>query len=323
MELGEGRYGSPLITVRVAIIGCGAVGLYYGSRLIKAGAEVFFFMRSGAADARRSGIRVLTGGRDEEFFPVRVLDAPADVGPLDWCIVGIKSTDNASLPSLLGPMLHPATRILTLQNGLGNEEFLALQFPAHSIYGGLCFVCLNRTSPAAVRHIGHGSMLLGKHCARNTRGGLSDDALRELCALWVESGIEARTTDNLLEARWRKLVWNVPFNGLTIAASAANGAGVDAILASPELAERARLLMEEVRAVAATQGCAIPAGFVEDQFRLTATMGNYHPSSLLDFLSGRPVEWRAIWQLPLEAARAAGIKVPELEKLTAELAIFK
>jgi 2-dehydropantoate 2-reductase len=319
LELGQERYEAALIlpVLKVAIVGCGAVGLFYGTRLLQAGADVHFLMRSGLKEARKHGIRVITGGGEEAFHPVRVYQSTAKIGPVDWCIVAIKSTDNPKLPGLVSPILGTQTRLLTLQNGLGNEEWLAKIFPNNPVSGGLCFVCLNRKSPATVHHIGHGTLLLGDHfvAGQSHQSGVSA-ALQNLSAMWKSAGIEAGTTEVLREARWRKLMWNIPFNGLAIAAG---GVGVDRILADPVLSHRARALMEEVRATAEKLGCMIAQDFVDEQFRLTEPMGDYQPSSLLDYLAGRPVEWHAIWKRPLEISRALRVPAPELAKLTEEL----
>jgi len=181
----------------------------------------------------------------------------------------------------------------------------------------LCFVCLNRKSPATVHHVGHGTLLLGDHfvVGQSHQSGVTP-VLQNLATIWKLAGIEARTTEVLREARWRKLMWNIPFNGLTISAG---GVGVDRILADPVLSRRARALMEEVRATAEKLGCVIPPDFVDEQFRLTEPMRDYHPSSLLDYLAGRPVEWHAIWKRPLEISKALQVPAPELANLTEEL----
>jgi 2-dehydropantoate 2-reductase len=118
--------------------------------------------------------------------------------------------------------------------------------------------------------------------------------------------------DDLAELRWRKLVWNVPFNGLAIAAG---GIATDRILSDPVLEEEVRLLMKEVISAAAHLGIAIPDEFVEDQIARTRPMGAYRPSSLIDYVEGRDVEVESIWGEALRRAQAAGAKVPHLEAL--------
>lgn len=305
--------------IRAAIVGCGAVGLYYGIKLAQAGAEVCFLMRTGLPEALANGLRIEhPSGRTETLHSALCTNDPAVIGPVDWVIIALKATANHQLPRLIPPLLGPATRLLTLQNGLGHEESLAATFPGHPVYGGLCFVCLNRTTPACVRHLGHGALALG---ALTTTLPPSEQpppgpALEALAALWRAAGIQAETVPSLSAARWRKLIWNVPFNGLTVLVG---GAGVDAILARPALLARCRALMEEIRAAAAAEGIIIPAVFLDDQIAKTRGMGPYQPSSALDFLAGRDLELDAIWCAPRQAARAAGVPTPELDALILEL----
>jgi 2-dehydropantoate 2-reductase len=295
---------------RIGILGCGAVGLYYGTRLMRSGADVHFLMRSDAPVARRRGIEVRAKDAVESFFPVQIAAAPEALRGMDWIVIATKATSNHELPSLLAPAVESGARLLTLQNGLGHDAELVRCFPEAHVAGGLCFVCLNRIAPATVLHIGHGNMMLGE------ASGPPTPELQALAALWENAGVPVECVLSLEEARWRKLVWNVPFNGLSIACG---GVSVDRILSNPDLLARCRALMEEVRAIAATRGIEISREFLELQIQRTKPMGAYKPSSLLDFLAGRPVEIDAIWGAPLRLAREAGIDTPFLAALHKEL----
>jgi 2-dehydropantoate 2-reductase len=130
------------------------------------------------------------------------------------------------------------------------------------------------------------------------------------------AGVKCNAVDDLAEARWRKLVWNVPYNGLTIAAG---GITTDRILASPEWKREVRALIDEVVRAAAKFGYVITADFITEQFAHTRRMGAYQPSSLVDYLAGRAVEVEAIWGEPLRRAQAAGVAMPHLGKLYGQL----
>lgn len=302
--------------MKCAIVGAGAVGLFYGFRLQQGGEDVHFLWRSGSEEALRSGIQIVTDAGVEILPHPRGATTPEEIGPVDWVVIALKATANASWQSLLPPLLGPTTRLLTLQNGLGQEEALAAAFPGFPVYGGLCFVCLNRISPATVRHIGHGRLLLGAYEPTVAWETLPGPELTALAQSWQRSGVSAHTTPHLLEARWRKLMWNIPFNGLSIVLG---GVSVDKILQDTQGSARCWRLMEETRAVANAYGCVIEPEFLQAQIDRTLPMGAYHPSSLLDFLAGRPVELGTIWEEPLRRARAVGVPVPELECLVEEL----
>ena len=128
--------------------------------------------------------------------------------------------------------------------------------------------------------------------------------------------VKARIAPGLLSARWHKLVWNVPFNGLSVTEG---GMTTDRILADPMREARVWALMREVQAIAAAEGVAIAESFVVDQVEKTRPMGPYKPSTLLDYLAGKPLELEPIWGEPLRRARRLGVPAPELARLHAEL----
>jgi 2-dehydropantoate 2-reductase len=295
-------------TPRVAIVGAGAIGTFYGARLALAGADVHFLVRSGLAAMRAHGIVLREGGAVETLPPARTAacTSAGEIGPVDLAIVTLKNTANDCLGELLPPLLGPNTTILTLQNGLGSDELLASLFGAGRVVGGLAFIAAVREAPGEVRIYTPGYLTLGEF------RGTASTRVRALVALFQRAGVKCEAVDDLAEARWRKLVWNVPFNGLTIAAG---GVPTDRIMASPELEQEARVLIDEVVGAAARFGYAIPAEFIELQLELTRRMGAYKPSSLVDYLAGREVEVEAIWGEPLRRARAAGAAMPHLEEL--------
>lgn len=297
---------------RIAIVGAGAIGTYYGARLAAAGAGVHFFVRSGLAAMRAQGIALREGGAVQTLPPARtaVYDSTGEIGPVDVAIITLKNTANDRLAALLPPLLGPHTIILTLQNGLGSDELLASLFGAGRIVGGLAFIAAVREAPGVIRIYTPGYVTLGEF------QGPASERVRRLVALFQRAGVNCEAVDDLAEARWRKLVWNVPFNGLTIAAG---GVPTDRILASPEWEQEARALIDEVVGAAARFGYIIPADFVALQFEHTRRMGAYQPSSLIDYLAGREVEVEAIWGEPLRRAKAVGAAMPHLERLYEEL----
>ncbi len=297
--------------LKFAVVGSGAVGCYYGGRLARQGAEVHFLMRGDLEAVRERGLTIRSGPADENGFHlanVNAHGAAAGIGPSDVVLIALKTTSNAALEYLLPPLLKPETRLVTLQNGLGNEEFLAERFGAGRVLGGICFVCLNRSGPGVVEHLGHGSLSLGEF-------GRSPLARTfELAEEFRRAGIEARAVESLIAERWRKLVWNIPFNGLSIAAG---GLDVGKILADENLRAVARQLMAEVVEAAGLLGHPIPPAFIEEQLQRTLPMGPYRPSSLIDYNLGREIEVESIWGEPCRRALAAGASVPRLQMLHA------
>lgn len=292
----------------IAIVGAGAIGLYYGTRLALAGANVRFLGRSDLPAIRERGITLRVDGQVLTLGPERARAAARseEIGPVDLVIVALKTTANDQLARLLPPLLRPGTAILTLQNGLGADELLAALFGAERVLGGLAFIACSRRAPAEVECVHAGSITLGEY------GRPAGGRVRELAGQFARAGVVCRVVDDLREARWRKLVWNVPFNGLAIAAG---GLTTDRLLADPALAAEVRTLMDEIVAAARTQGFVIEEEFARQQIDVTPPMGAYQPSSLIDWLAGREVEVEAIWGEPLRRARAAGAATPRLALL--------
>ncbi|WPJ96096.1 2-dehydropantoate 2-reductase [Coraliomargarita algicola] len=303
---------------RWTLVGPGAVGLYYGGRIACPSRKLSVLARSDAAALEAHGIRIaMVDPRTSET--VESIQATLDhvtrdaktMGPTDCVIIAAKSTVNEQLIDSLKSIVEPGhTVLLCLQNGMGNAEFFAKHFPENPILSGLCFVCVNRTAPGYVENY---------HPGRVEIGSLQDrwpQAAQTVVDVFNHSGIVTTHAEKLDSALWRKLCWNVPFNGLAIAAG---GITTDVILSNPALVERARKLMEEVREAATLAGHRISDKFIDGQFSVTEKMGAYKPSSLIDYLAQRPVELESIWGEPLRRGQVLGANMSELEKLYQEL----
>jgi len=295
--------------MKIAVVGSGSIGLYYGSKLASAGCQVHFLMRSGFEAAAKSGIRIHSAAGPLHLENPHAAKSSAAIGPCDGVIVAVKATSNADVPDLLAPLLGDQTWILTLQNGLGNEEFFASHFGAGRIVGGLCFVCLTRRNPVEVDHVGHGTLSVGEF------EGPPQDRTQWMVDAFQAGGVEVHLVHHLIAERWRKLVWNVPFNGLCTV----ERAGVDRILGDPALFRECESLMHEVRAIAAAEGHEIPPEYAAHQIDRTRPMGAYRPSTLVDAEAGNPLEIEPIWGEPLRRARRLGVPTPRLAALCEKL----
>ncbi len=212
---------------RYALVGAGAVGGLYAGRLAAAGHELHVLARSDAAHLRAHGLIVESPGGDLHVHPVVHTD-PTTIPPVDVVIVGLKTTSNDALRGLLGPLAGPGTTVVVLQNGLGVEADAAAAAPGATVLGGLCFVCAAKEGPGHVRHLDYGGVTLAQHSADGSAAGIT----RELQAVADDmsaSGSDITTDPDLVAARWRKLVWNVPYNGLTVVLDA----GTEELMADP------------------------------------------------------------------------------------------
>lgn len=293
-----------------AIVGAGAVGSYYGGRLAAAGNDVRFLLRSDYEVVKEKGLAVESIDGDFKLPEVTCAKTPEEIGPVDVVIVAWKATSNHCFEKVIRPMLNNNTIIVTLQNGLGNTEALGEIFGIERVLGAMCFVCINRIGSGLIRHTGGGMIAIGEAVPGVT------DRLRELVSLFQRANVVCEIAEDFSEAQWRKLVWNIPFNGLCITEG---GIDTGQLLAQPDGKDRVRELMLEVTSSAASLGFEIENEFVEFQIERTYPMKDYRPSSMIDFVNGQPVEVEAIWGEPLRRAKASGAWTPRLEELDARI----
>ena len=169
---------------KIGIIGAGAVGTYYGAKLAHAGSDVHFLMRGDLAEVRRNGIFVRGEGENFRVAKVNCYNSTDAIGPCDLVIIAIKATSNAELLELVPSLLHQQSAILTLQNGLGNEEFLAAHFGAERVLGGLCFIAVERHSRTEVERYDYGLIILGEF------GRPAFERTRQICAELVRAKVK-------------------------------------------------------------------------------------------------------------------------------------
>lgn len=315
-------------SLKIGVVGCGAVGSFYGARLARTGAETHFLLRSDYDAVHAHGVRIQSVEGD---FTVRPHAArrPEEIGACDVVLIGLKTTANDQFGALLPPLVGPATRVVTLQNGLGNEDRLAALFGPERIFGGLCFVCLNRLEPGVIRHLAHGAVVLGEYRRPPSA------RVHSLAALFTQAGVSCRVADDLERAHWEKLVWNVPFNGLGVAGlvgfencvagrvpahlNRTRTLPTDELLADPRWAGLVRELMCEVIQAGRALGYPLADSLAEENLERTRCMGPYRASTLLDFERGQALEVESLFREPRRQARAAGAAMPRLDALCAVL----
>jgi len=300
--------------MRIAVIGAGALGLYYGALLQRGGHEVRFLLRRDYDAITRHGLQVFSPAGDFHLERVAGFRDSAEMGEVDLVLVGLKTFANARLVELCAPLMAtPETAVLTLQNGLGNEALLAEAFGPENVLGGIAFLCSNRGEPGSVHHLDQGRIRIGE---------LSPGVTPRLTALaetFAACGIPCEAVTDLVKARWEKLVWNIPFNGLCALLQRPTGQ----LLVSAGMRDEIAAIMHEVVAAGNAQALTSPIdgqAFVARMLEVTAGMGDYRPSMMIDRLEGHPLELHSIYGLPLQHAAARGITMPRTSLLHAALA---
>lgn len=298
----------------LAIVGAGALGGYLGAHLARSGHRVCFLARSDFDVLRRDGWRIeQTGGEAFAIEHPEVFRSSAEIGPVDLVLIALKTTQNDAFATLLPPLVGEKTLLFTVQNGLGNVERLAELFPRNPIAAGLCQIGVNRVAPGRIVSYVPGGGFVQVGAGPHADGG----TVAFLAELLRTAGVKTKELALLGEALWRKLMWNVPYNGLTVAAG---GVTTEAIVSDPALNAVSASLMEELRHAATALGFPIEADYTPKLIGFTEKLGAYRPSSLIDWEAGRPLEVDAIWGEPLRQGTAAGVAMPHLATLHALLA---
>ncbi|HOA75537.1 MAG TPA: 2-dehydropantoate 2-reductase [Phycisphaerae bacterium] len=290
--------------MKIAVIGSGAVGCYYGARLVRAGHDVHFLMRRDLDAVRRGGLRIESAEGSFHLPRVQAYDDSRKIGPVDLVLCALKATAMDVAEALIRPCMGPATRVLAMMNGLGIEERFGEWFEPWRIFGGMAFVCINRGDPGVVQHFGYGRIAFGH---------LLDDLkqVEDMARLFADAGFETMVRPSLRQARWEKLMWNIPFSTLAVTAG---GVTTQEIIDDPGLNAMARRLIVETGEAGNADGCRIDVPAVlEKMMANTATMGRYRPSMLVDYENRLPLEVEAILGEPVRRARRLNFPVPTIE----------
>jgi len=300
--------------LRYAILGTGALGGFYGARLQRAGAEVHYLLRSDYTQVREQGLVIESPDGDFALSQVFAYDQVTAMPPCEVVVLALKTTQNHLLKHLLPPVLANDGVVLVLQNGLGVEAQAAEIVGGDRVLGGLCFLCANKAGPGHIRHLDYKKIAIGEYRADGSAGGISE-RMGAIAQDFEDAGIPIEQAADLVLARWKKLVWNIPFNGLSVILNATT----DAMMADNQALTLTTQLMQEVTQGAAAQGRTVPAEFLQTMLDHTAAMKPYRTSMKIDYDERRPLEVEAMYGAPLRAAAAAGVALPRIETLYQQL----
>jgi 2-dehydropantoate 2-reductase len=295
--------------MKYAVIGTGAIGGYYGARLAQSGQEVHFLLRSDYEYVLEHGLQVDSCNGSFHLDQPHVYNNTADMPPVDVILVCLKSINNHQLKEILPPLLSSSPLVILIQNGIGVEQDVQAMFPHVPLAAGLAFICSAKTQPGRINHQCYGQINLGNYSCRDE--ALILQVLNDFNAAGVKAGqVEYQ------EARWKKAVWNMPFNGMTVALNTRT----DLLLKHPATRRLIREQMMEVIGAAQHLGVKnIDESFADLMIQMTDEMTPYSPSMKLDYDFHRRMEIHYLYERPIEIAREAGFPMPRLEMLMQEL----
>ena len=295
--------------MKYGVIGTGAIGGYYGARLAQSGQEVHFLLHRDYEYVCANGLQIDSCNGSFHLDNPHVYQSTADMPPCDVVLVCLKSINNHLLRQLLPPLLQPSTLVVLIQNGIGVEADVQAMFPDVQLAAGLAFICSAKTEPGRVSHQCYGQINLGNYSCRDA--ALVLRVVDDFNAAGVKAGLV-----EYHEARWKKAVWNMPFNGMTVALHTQT----DHLLQHPATRQLIREQMMEVIGAAQHLGVKhLDESFADLMLKMTDEMTPYSPSMRLDYDFHRPMEITYIYARPIEIAKNAGFPMPKLEMLMQEL----
>lgn len=323
--------------LNVAVVGVGAVGGYYGSKLHEAGHDVHFYMRPGRnyEVSKRNGLTIHSANGTTVIGNPQVYSTTKDMatavpGGFDWVVIALKSSAMDVIPDLLAPLSTSRTKVLVLMNGLVEGDLMRLlskhEVRYHTMYGGMAFICAERVAPAVIEHRKYGSLSVGVACTWEENWSYHQDAVT---TLFEPSGVSATLESCLTRARWKKQMVNLPFNGLAVAMG---GLTVDKITSDPGLRKMALSIMDESAEIANAElrlaygeGNFVPIGEKEKVAMMTWCdgVGEFKTSTMVDFIKRRPMEVRFIFREALLRAQKHKIHAPFLEAVVLQVEAYQ
>lgn len=298
----------------IAVIGTGALGGYYGARLAQSGQDVHFLCHRDAAHVAAKGLVVESVGRSILHVRARAYADVKEMPPCDVVLIALKTTANHLLTSLLPPVVKPGGVVVVMQNGWAVEQDAAAAAPGVTVLGGLCFLCANKTGPGYIQHLDYGDVLLG--WLKGTGDQQAARAWLEIVtAMPNDAQVHTEQSPDLKLARWKKLVWNIPYNGLSVV----HRTTTDVLMADPGHRHLVEALMREVQLLAALDGHVIEDDFIRKILDHTLKMRPYKTSMLLDLEAGKPLEIEVMYERPLKIGERNGLQTPHIAALAAQL----
>jgi 2-dehydropantoate 2-reductase len=290
--------------MRIAVVGTGGVGAYFGGRLAQAGESVAFVARGAhLAAIRERGLRVDSVAGDFTVAPAEASDDPAAIGPVDAVLVGVKAWQVTETAHALGPLLGPDTFVVPLQNGVTAADELAAVIGPERVLGGLCRIVSAIVAPG---HVAHSGVAAKVEFGERT-GPTSDRVLRLAEAFARAEGLTVEIPADVEAATWEKFVFIAPVSGV----GAVTRQPVGVTRTTPESRALLAQAMQEVEALARARGIALADGAVA---RNLAYVDRLPPDSTAsmqrDLMDGRPSELEQQTGAIVRLAREAGVAVP-------------
>ncbi|EKO14836.1 ketopantoate reductase family protein [Leptospira kirschneri] len=301
---------------RILVLGSGAIAGLYAGKLAQAGCKVDFWVRKNSSELKKNGFQIESASWGNFHYKVeRVFESvPKNLKDYNLVLNCLKCLPDIDLKKILGETIPQNLPILLLQNGIDIEEPVSILYPENEILSGLAFVCANRTDTGKILHLDYGELIIGSW---NRNPSFICD---QLVGLFNSVGVPTQNTNTIRQTRWKKLMWNAPFNPISVLCGGKNTSEILDNLFSRKLVIE---IMKEVQTLSKLDGAEVPTTQIDAFLQMTETMKPYKTSMLLDFEAGRPMEIEAILGNTIRIAEKNNLEIPHIQTIYSLLSLYK
>lgn len=301
---------------RILVLGSGAIAGLYAGKLVQAGCKVDFWVRKNSYELKRNGFQIESAPWGNFHYKVEKIfeSIPKNLKEYDLILNCLKCLPDINLKKILGEKIPPNLPILLLQNGIGIEEPVSILYPENEILSGLAFVCANRLDAGKILHLDYGELTIGSW---NRNPSFICD---QLVNLFNSVGVPTQNTNTIRQARWKKLMWNAPFNPISVLCG---GKNTLEILENPHSCKLVIEIMKEVQTLSKLDGAEVPSTQIDIFLQMTKTMKPYKTSMLLDFEAGRSMEIEAILGNTIRIAEKNNLEIPHIQTIYSLLNLYE
>ena len=290
--------------MKLLLIGAGSVGAYFCGRAASGGAIVEVFVRRNESEIREKGYEINSIAGDFVFHPAKVVSDPCEISSdIDAVVLATKvlpDIDRVELLKHAANQLHYPPIVL-IQNGIGIEDEIAAAFPDNEIISCVAYIGASRKSFREIIHSGSGRLIIGRF------GGGASLFAEKLKDVFIAGGVPCQVTEDIALERWRKLLWNLPFNPVSVLAG---GLNTVELCDGKEIEKLCSILMDEVIECANACGVKLTREMADEQFVYTKGFPPYKTSMLQDYSAGLPLEVDAVIGNMLKTADRFSLAVP-------------
>jgi 2-dehydropantoate 2-reductase len=298
--------------MKFLVFGTGGVGGYFGAKLSNAGEDIWFIARGKHLEAmKQHGLKVKSAKEAFTIPPQKISGNIVDAGQADVVLFCVKSYDTESAARQLLPVMRDNTVVISLQNGIDNEESIRRIIPPGTVYGGVAYIYSTITAPGEItRYEGPAKIVFGPLDNRLT------DQARRIHDVFQHAGVNADLSSNIQQELWKKFIFITGVSGITALTRLTLGE----LLANPETRQLVRSAMEETKAVAIASGISFNPGLIDTFFDTLGKFKNDTRSSLyFDLANGKPMELEALAGTVVRLGEQLSIPTPIQKTIYASL----